>query len=533
MTGSGENSELDIIIVGAGFSGLYMLHCAREAGFSVKVLEAGSGIGGTWFWNRYPGARCDAPSMEYSYQFDKQLQQDWTWSEKYSSQAEILSYMEHVVERFKLADGIRLNTRVESATYDEANCRWLLVSTTGEHFSAQFCIFATGCLSNTSRPVFKNESAYKGTIYHTGEWPHEEVDFSGLKVAVIGTGSSGVQSITAIAKQAKELTVFQRTPAFSVPSHNRPFHEGEQENIKVHYDDLRDSARSQFGNMEFEPNERCAGEMSQEEIRKELEHRWELGGLKWYGVFADLLVDKNANDIAANFIREKIRQTVKDPAVAEKLLPQTIFGCKRVVTDTGYYETFNRENVDLVDISSTPIEGYTEKGILVGNKEYEFDVIVLATGYDAMTGALLRIDIRGRDGQTLKNKWEAGPLNYLGLQVAGFPNMFMITGPGSPSVLSNMMPSIEQHVEYIRDAIVYLREQQLGSMEAEVSAEQAWVSHVNELAETSLLLGCNSWYLGANIPGKPRVFMPYIGCPGYYEKCREVANSGYDGFRLK
>ena len=532
MTSTEEN-ELDIVIVGAGFSGIYMLHCAREAGFSATVLEAGSGIGGTWFWNRYPGARCDAPSMEYSYQFDKQLQQDWTWSEKYSSQAEILSYMEHVVERFNLADGIRLNTRVASATYDEANCRWQLVSSEGKQFSAQFCIFATGCLSNASKPVFENESAYKGKIYHTGEWPHDEVDFSGLNVAVVGTGSSGIQTITAIAEEAKKLTVFQRTPAFSVPSHNRPFHQGEQENIKAHYDELRESARSQFGNMEFEANQRCAEDMSEEEIQHELEHRWKLGGLKWYGVFADFLVNKKANDIAANYIREKIREIVKDPVMAEKLLPDTIFGCKRVVTDTGYYETFNRDNVELVDISSTPIERYSDKGIIVGDKEYEFDVVVLATGYDAMTGALLRIDIRGSDGQTLQEKWQAGPVNYLGLQTAGFPNMFMITGPGSPSVLSNMMPSIEQHVEYIRDALVYLRDNKLNSMEAETGAEQAWVGHVNELAESSLLLGCNSWYLGANIPGKPRVFMPYIGCPEYYEKCREVADTGYTGFNLQ
>ena len=533
MTTAKKNQGLDIIIVGAGFSGIYMLHCAREAGFSAKVVEAGSGIGGTWFWNRYPGARCDAPSMEYSYQFDKQLQQDWTWSEKYSSQAEILSYMEHVVERFNLADGIQLNTRIASAAYDEDHCSWKLLSTEGEQFSAKFCIFATGCLSNASRPVFENESAFEGAIYHTGEWPHEEVDFSGQKVAVIGTGSSGIQSITAIAKQAKELTVFQRTPAFSVPSHNRPFHEGEQEEIKAHYDDLRASARSQFGNMEFEPNERCAGEMSEEEIQQELEHRWELGGLKWYGVFADFLLDKEANDIAANFVRKKIREIVKDSATAEKLLPATIFGCKRVVTDTGYYETFNRENVELVDISSTPIEGYTEKGLLVGGKEYEFDVVVLATGYDAMTGALLQMDILGRGGQTLKDKWQAGPVNYLGLQVAGFPNMFMVTGPGSPSVLSNMMPSIELHVEYIRDTLVYLRDKQKNSIEAKSEAEESWVSHVNEAAEASLLLGCNSWYLGANIPGKPRVFMPYLGCPPYEEKIREVANSGYSGFELK
>lgn len=527
------NRQLDMIIVGAGFAGLYMLHSAHSLGLSAKILETADGVGGTWYWNRYPGARCDVPSPEYSYQFSDELQQEWQWTERYSSQAEILSYLDHVTDRFDLRKEIQFNTRVQSAGYDERNNHWAINTSSGETYSAQFCVFATGCLSAAIKPIIENENLFNGPIYHTGQWPHAGVDFSDLNVAVIGTGSSAIQAIPIIAEQAASLTVFQRTPGYTVPAHNRPLTDEEQNAIKADYAQLRQRASQQFSGNDLHSNTRMASEMRSDEIREECERRWEMGGLYWYGAFKDLLLDQQTNDIVAEFFREKIRQTVTDPSLAEALAPNSIFGCKRMSVDTDYYKTFNQSHVKLVDISATSIDSYTEQGLKVCGKEFEFDVIVLATGFDAMTGALNKIDIRGLNDQSLKEKWAAGPLTYLGLQSTGFPNMFMITGPGSPSVLTNMIPSIEQHVEFIRDAIKYMRDHELSVIEPTEDAEEAWVKHVNEVAESTLLFNCNSWYLGANVPGKPRVFMPYLGFPPYVEKCVQVTSSGYAGFKLQ
>lgn len=525
-------TKLDLIIVGAGFAGLYMLHRARKSGLSARVLEAGEGAGGTWYWNRYPGARCDIESMQYSYQFDQQLEQEWNWQEKYASQPEILSYVEHVIQRFNLADDIQYDARVASAAFDEKAARWTVATVAGDAFDAQFCVMATGCLSSANLPEFKGKDKFKGPIYHTGKWPHEGVDFTGKRVAIIGTGSSAVQSIPLIAAQAKHLTVFQRTPAFTVPAQNRPLDQQEIADVKANYAALRERAKSQILAFDIDFNPRTASEMTDAEVHAELERRWEMGALNWYGAFADMLIDARTNEIVSDFLRAKISGVVKDPVKAALLTPNTIFGCKRICADTDYFETFNRENVSLVDISKSPVEEFTERGLKVKGLEHTVDAIISATGFDAMTGSLNRIDIRGRQGARLKDKWSAGPRTYLGLQSAGFPNLFMISGPGSPSVLTCMITSIEQHVEFITDAIAHLRANGLALIEATENAENDWVEHVNAVAGGTLLNGCNSWYLGANVPGKPRVFMPYVGFPAYAEKCREVVSHNYSGFAL-
>ena len=529
---SNTQKQLDMVIVGAGFAGVYMLHTARKLGLKARIFEAGAGAGGTWYWNRYPGARCDVESMQYSYQFDADLEQEWEWTERYAAQPEILRYIEHIVERFDLASDMQFNTRVQSATFDEGNGRWLVETSDGEQYVSEFCVMAVGCLSSTNMPDFKGKDSFHGPIYHTGEWPHAGVDFSGLKVGIIGTGSSAVQSIPLIAEQAEQLTVFQRTPAFTVPAHNRELSAEEQAEHKANYATHRARAKKQPLAWDTHHNETPATELKPDEIRAECERRWEMGGLFWYGSFADMLFNQETNDTVSDFIREKIRGMVKDPAVADLLTPRTVFGCKRICADTNYYVTYNRDNVHLVDISQTPIDEFTPQGIRVGDKEYAFDAIVAATGFDAMTGSLNKIDIRGRDGLALKDKWAAGPRTYLGLQSAGFPNLFIISGPGSPSVLTSMITSIEQHVEFIRDAIVHMRGNNLGLIEATLEAEDQWVEHVNEVAGSTLLNSCNSWYLGANVPGKPRVFMPYLGFPAYAAKCEEVVKDGYAGFSL-
>ena len=524
--------EFDAVIVGAGFAGLYMLHRMRQIGLKARVLEAGSGAGGTWFWNRYPGARCDIESMQYSYQFDDSLQQEWEWSERYAAQPELLQYVAHVIGRYKLASDIQYNTRVSRAQFDEASARWQVETENGERYSAQFCVMATGCLSSTNMPKFDGMGDFKGAIYHTGQWPQDGVDFSGLRVGVVGTGSSAIQSIPIIAAQAQHLHVFQRTPNYSVPAQNGPMDPETARKIKENYAEYRALGKSQLLAYDLKMNNRLAANATPEEIRAECEFRWQTGGLYFYGAFADMLVSQEANDVIAQFVRDKIREKVRDPKVADLLTPTAVFGCKRICADTGYFETFNRDNVTLVDVSKEPIERLTADGLKVGAQSYALDAIVFATGFDAMTGSLERIDIRGRGGLALKEKWNAGPRTYLGLQTAGFPNLFTVSGPGSPSVLTCMITSIEQHVDFIADAIVYLREHGRQSMEPMVAAEDAWVDHVNEVAGGTLLNSCNSWYLGANVPGKPRVFMPYLGFPAYVEKCNQVAANGYEGFKL-
>jgi cyclohexanone monooxygenase len=530
--------ELDAVVIGAGFAGLYMLHRLREMGLSAIVFEKGTGVGGTWYWNRYPGAACDVESVLYSYSFSKELEQDWIWSERYARQPEILAYANHVTDRFDLRKDIRFSTRVLSAVFDEATDRWEITTDTGDRLSASYCVMATGCLSAPKALDIPGLENFAGKQYHTAYWPHEGVDFTGLKVGVIGTGSSGIQSIPEIAKQASHLTVFQRTPNFSIPARNRKVTPEETARVKARYDDLRKRQRADYiglvGGIEpIETNSRSALEATPEERLREYEYRWELGGLYYYTSYADLFSSQEANDTLAEFVRNKIRETVKDPKTAEILCPKTYpFGTKRLCADSGYYETFNRDNVTLVDIQAEPIETFTAKGPVVAGREYDLDAVVFATGFDAMTGALFSIDIRGRGGVVLKDKWAAGPYTYLGIMTAGFPNMFITTGPGSPSVLYNMIIGNEQHVDWIADSIAYLRRHGRRTIEPTAEAELEWVKHVNEVGEGTLFVKANSWYLGANVPGKPRVILPYLGGFTVYEqKCAEVAANDYAGFK--
>jgi cation diffusion facilitator CzcD-associated flavoprotein CzcO len=527
-------STIDVVIVGAGFGGMYMLHRLRGLGLSAIVFDVAAGVGGTWYWNRYPGARCDVESMQYSYSFSEEIQQEWQWSELFAGQPEILRYANYVADKLDLRRDMRFETRVTAAEFDETANRWTVRTDRGDLVSARYCIMATGCLSAARMPDFPGTDSFKGRIYHTGHWPHEGVDFTGLRVGVIGTGSSAIQSIPVIAAQAKHVTVFQRTPNFSIPSRNGPMPDAYAQSWKQDYAAKRAEARMTRNGILANPNDQSAIETPEQERLAIYEQRWASGGTTFMAAFNDLIFNKASNDTAAEFVRSKIRATVKDPVTAELLAPTNHpIGTKRICVDTDYYTTYNQENVSLIDIRQQPIEALTPEGLRVGDQEYAFDAIVFATGFDAMTGALTRMGIVGRDGETLASKWEAGPRTYLGLMTAGFPNMFMITGPGSPSVLSNMMVSIEQHVDWIADCLAHMRKRQLDLIEADLAAEDAWVQHVNDVAYTTLYPAAASWYMGANIPGKPRVFMPYIGGVGAYrQKCDEIAANGYEGFIL-
>jgi len=526
----------DVVVVGAGFAGMYMLHKLRGLGLSVRVYEQGGDVGGTWYWNRYPGARCDVESMQYSYSFSDELQQEWDWSERYAPQPEILRYANHVADRFKLRSDIQLNTRVDRTTFDESANSWEVATSDGNTVTANYVVLATGCLSNARMPDIKGLSDFKGKVYHTGHWPHEPVEFTGLRVAVIGTGSSAIQSVPVIAEQASQLTVFQRTPNFSIPARNAALTPQEREAFRAKYPEIRRFAREEARNGIYtDMPDRGALEDGDNERRARYEARWARGGLTFMSVYNNLAVDKAANDTAADFVREKIAEIVKDPETAKLLQPNNHpIGSKRICIDTDYFATFNRPNVKLVDIRSNPIEQILPDGVRAGGKNYEVDALVLATGFDAMTGSVAKIDIRGRNGLTLNGKWAEGPKTYLGLMSAGFPNLFIITGPGSPSVLSNMIVSIEQHVDWISDCIRYMRDRGVVSIEAQKEAEDKWVAHVNEVAHTTLYPQANSWYMGANIPGKPQIFMPYIGGVGVYRQiCNEVASKGYEGFAME
>ena len=524
-------TSYDAVIVGAGFAGMYMLHRLRELGLKVKVFEAGGDVGGTWYWNRYPGARCDVESMQYSYSFCEELEQEWEWSEKYAPQPEILRYAGYVAEKFKLRSDIIFNTRVISSIFDEDENHWIISTDRDDTVTARFCVLAVGCLSSANRPAFKNLIKFKGQQFHTGEWPHDGVDFTGQDVAIIGTGSSAIQSIPLIAQQAKSLTVFQRTANYSVPAWNSKMDSEYQKKIKADYSKLRAQARGRPSGVMFPFNFQPALEPRKEERDKIYQEFWDRGGLPFLGAFSDLLFDSDANETAAEFARNKIRRIVKNQKTAELLCPTNVFGCKRLCVDSGYFETFNKENVRLVDISTNPIREFDKDGLFVKDLKYKFDSVVFATGFAAMTGSFEKINILGRNGISLAKKWEAGPRTYLGLATSGFPNLFMITGPGSPSVLASMIQSIEQHVDWIADYVNNIVRTGAKTIEPITSFEDDWVEHVTEVSKVSLRSTCSSWYVGANIEGRPRVFMPYIGgFPIYVDRCNDVMTRGYEGF---
>ncbi|MBT5155640.1 MAG: NAD(P)/FAD-dependent oxidoreductase [Gammaproteobacteria bacterium] len=536
-----KSQKFDVVIVGAGFAGMYMLHRLRKLGLSTVVFEAGDDVGGTWYWNRYPGARCDAESLAYSFSFSSELEQEWEWSERYAPQPEILEYARHVSRRFDLRKDIHFETRVMSAHYQDDSLNWQLETDKGDSVVASFCVMATGCLSVPQLPDIPGVQNFKGNLYQASKWPHEPVSFKNQKVGIIGTGSSGIQAIPVIAEEAEHLTVFQRTPNFSVPAKNEPLDQNWvdefKKNYRAHRENHKHAIGSGFGDLKIEPIDEpmepiLRSQLSEDQATQILEDAWVTGGAKFMGAIGDQLMNEEANQFAKEFVHRKIHETVADKDTANLLCPTNHpIGTRRICVDIGYYETYNRENVTLVSVKDNPIEEITESGVMVNGELTALDTLVLATGFDAMTGALLNMDIRGKGGLALSEKWHAGPRSYLGIAVADFPNLFTITGPGSPSVLSNMMVSIEQHVDWMIDCLAHMKEQDLKVFEAQSQAEDQWVSHVNDVASMTLFPKGGSWYLGANVKGKPRIFMPYAAGVGVYrEVCDQVTAKGYEGF---
>ncbi|HEY5647576.1 MAG TPA: NAD(P)/FAD-dependent oxidoreductase [Pseudomonadales bacterium] len=558
----------DVLIVGAGFAGMYAIYRFRKQGLKALALEAGSDVGGTWYWNRYPGARCDVPSLEYSYGFSEELEQEWEWPEVFSAQPDILRYANHVADKFDLRRDIRFDTRVTAVTWLNESSLWQLTTESGQIFEAPFCVMATGCLSVPNTPDFPGAERFEGLVLHTGRWPKHEPDLAGLRIGIIGTGSSGVQAIPELARTAGHLTVFQRTPVYTVPANRKAMRKAVEDDFKAHYPEIREMQQSNPGGVSnyrpfrtpsaadvpapsgvsalpgTEPPATVAGPAARARSGMKIldltpDQRRELVRTQGLGVlltFRDAYTDLDANEAANEAFREGIRGIVHDPKTADALCPTSYgLGCKRQVLDRDYYDTFNRDNVTLVDVQAAPIEAITATGLKTTDAEYHFDVLIYATGFDAMTGALLGANLTGRDGRRLSDKWAHGPITYLGLALAGFPNLFTVTGPGSPSVLCNMLVAIEQHVNWIGEAIDYVRGHGYSTIEALAEAEDQWVAHVNQVAEGTMYTSasCNSWYLGANIPGKPRIFMPYVGgYPRYRARCEEVARGAYEGFQL-
>ena len=529
-----REARFDVVVVGAGFAGLYLLYKLRDMGLTVLALEAGSDVGGTWYWNRYPGARCDVPSQQYSFSFSPELEREWVWSEKYAAQPEILAYIQHVADRFELRELIQFDTRVTSAVFDADRTTWTVHTDTGETVFSRFCIMATGSLSASRVPDIPGIESFEGRTFHTGQWPHEGVDFTGRRVGVIGTGSSAVQAIPKIAEQAANVTVFQRTPNFTVPARNGPLDSETASAWQRDFPNLRRTAKATRSAMLYEYGDKPTLSVAEAERQAEFERRWTTGGTNFLYAYNDIVRDEAANAVAADFVRAKIAKTVKDPDTAAKLTPRDYpIGAKRICVDTDYYATYNRETVELVDLRAEPITAVSPGAIVTAEQDYPLDDLVFATGFDAMTGALLAMDIQGVDGERLRDKWAAGPRTYLGLMTAGFPNLFMINGPGSPSVLSNMVMSIEHNVEWITDCLARMQDRGETVIEAKRDAEDEWVAHVNEVAAPTLYAKAASWYMGANVPGKPRVFMPYVGgFSAYTETCARVADNDYEGFRI-
>ncbi|MEU1525459.1 NAD(P)/FAD-dependent oxidoreductase [Nocardia rhamnosiphila] len=529
-----QDSDFDAVVVGAGISGLYAVYKLRQRGMRVHGFESAEGVGGTWYHNRYPGARCDVESIDYSYSFDEELQQEWTWTERFASQEEILRYLDHVADRHDLRSAYDFLTRVTAAVYDENTRRWTVSTDTGVTVTARYCLLATGVLSATNKPEIPGRDTFAGESYHTGEWPHEPVHFAGKRVGVIGTGSSGIQSIPVIAEEAAHVYVFQRSPNYSIPAGNRLLTDEFVAEVKAGYPERRRLSRLSGGGTPNSPHPKGALEVDEVERTRVYDEWWQRGGYLFAKAFPDQTISLAANDTARKYVEAKIREMVRDPEVAEQLIPTDHpIGTKRIVTDTGYFQTYNRDNVTLVNLRRTPIEEITESGVRTSDASFDLDTLIFATGFDAMTGSLSRIDIRGRGDRELRAEWAAGPRTYLGLAVAGFPNMFILAGPGSPSVLANMVLMAEEHVNWIANCLDYLDEHGVATIEATDEAVDEWVAECNAKAAGTLFPTANSWYMGANIPGKPRVFMPYIGGFGNYNHlCAEVAAAGYKGFEL-
>ena len=532
------DADVDVVIVGAGFAGIYMLIKARQLGLRARVIEAGPSVGGTWFWNRYPGARCDFPSVDYSYEFDDELQTSWQWTERYPAQPDILAYLNHVVDRHDLRRDIVLERRVTSAHLDETTGLWRVAFSGGgerDEITGRYAVLAVGALSAPRIPDFPGLDSFQGEIHSTANWPTEPVSARGKRIAVLGTGSSGIQIIPELARDADQLLVLQRTPAFVVPARNRPRDAAEHAAFVAERAAYRAKARAAFqGVYHFDSAGPSALAASADERERLFEERWAAGGGGITGSYDDILTNKASNDLLADFLRRKIAEAVDDPRVAAALMPTDYpVGSRRIVVGTDYYETYNLPQVELVNLRESPIERVTPTGIVVGGEERPIDMLVFATGFDALTGAILAIDIQGRGGESMKDAWQAGPQTYLGLQVSGFPNLFVVAGPGSPSVMSNLVRSIEQHVDWIGDLLGYMDERGLRSVEPSRAAEREWVRHTAEVADRTLLPTASSWYLGANVPGKPRVFMPYLGgVPAYRAICDDVARDGYRGFEF-
>lgn len=530
-----NHQNYDIAIIGAGFSGLYMLIKARELGLSAKIFEKAPEVGGAWYWNKYPGCRCDVESVEYSYEFDKNLQQDWVWPERYSAQPEILEYIKHVASRYDLASDIAFNTTVQSLSFDEENSIWNMTTDNGINCAAKYVVAATGPLSVPAFPSIDGRDDFLGRSIHTGLWPQEGIDLAGKRVAVIGTGSSGIQVIPIIAEQADHLTVYSRTPSYTAPARNKPLSKGELESIKTRYDELRADEKNRKGGFgSLHPNEQSPMiEHTDSERREKLEQWWEIGGLAFLQAYPETMIDLETNTFIAEFIREKIEKLIDDPKKAEILMPQGTVGSRRLCSETNFYQTFNRENVSLIDAKKHSIKRVAPEGIETDLGMEKFDVIVYATGFDALTGALNKMEVRGRKGETLREKWREGPNNYLGLQLAGFPNLFMVNGPGSVCVFSNMVQTIEHHVNFITGCIAKIERDGASTIEATVEAETAWTNHMREVADETLIPKGESWYVGANIPGKPNMIMAYVGgFPAYMDKCQEVVDRDYEGFEM-
>jgi cyclohexanone monooxygenase len=530
-----HNSTPDVLIVGAGFAGMYLLHKMRQNGFSAVVVEAAPNVGGTWYNNRYPGLRCDVESQQYSFSFSEELRNAWNWSERYAAQPEILAYANMVADTLELRPSITFNTRIASAHWDEAAARWQVTAEDGQTWQPRWFIMATGALSVPRLPNIQGIASFKGQLVHPGDWPVEGVDLAGKTVGIIGTGSSGVQVATAIAPIVGHLSVFQRTPAYSIPAQNHPLSDELRQSFRDNFSALDAWARTTGGGIMAGPARLSALDVSDEVRERMLTEAWRNGGsFPFTATFNDIRTNEKSNQLVAEFVRNRIRATVKNPKTAELLCPTDLIATRRVCVDTGYYQIFNRDNVSLVDTKSDPITEVTQTGLkLASGTEIALDVLILATGYDAMTGAMLAVDIGGRDGVSLRDAWHGGPKAYIGLMSAGFPNLFMITGPGSPSVLSNVIRSIEHHVEWISDCLNALHKKQINVIEVEPEAQETWVAHVNEVASKTLYTRGASWYMGADIPGKPKVFMPYAGgLPTYVKRCKEIAEDDFRGFRL-